>query len=562
MNPLVLVIDTNPNTATMLLGTAPLTGARFDVRVAPDEVRALRALRERMPDLLLLSTDAATDGDWHKVIRHIRSAGCTCPLILIDDGTGVDAEVALDLGVREVLARPISASDLRQSLHAALTDVVYRGSPHSAVPSGPAEDDTRLSPEFEALYAVGMAVASISDMDTLLHRIVDAAVYVTDADHGRLMLQTPERNGLVLVATKSPDQPLASTVRLNVRDALAERVVTTGRPHRLEGNTPTQISTSILATAALYLPIRVRRVVIGVITVSNASKRAFSKQEERLLAAVMGYGAIAIYNAQILTMFKDQNTALEVALKSAQEADHFKAQVLRNLGHELRTPLVFIKGYIDMLYDGDFGELPDDIRANLRTVQKRIDDLNQTIDNAVSLDEPNLLDIAMAPVVLNQLVDRVIATVQPRAEAAYVTIVPHIPPLGMVVLGNEELLARALLNLLDNAIKFSPGGGLVTITASANDDARFIEVLVSDTGVGMPAEKLPRIFEPFYQIDATVTRQFEGAGLGLSAAQEIFIAHGGELTVESRPGQGSTFRFTLPRSAGVIQHLHRDASTP
>lgn len=541
-NPLVLVIDHDPRTPTLLLGTAPLTGLRFTVRAAVDGVRAQRALREAHPDLIVLADDLPGRLSWQETIQALRAGGCACPVILLATGE-IDEKQALGLGVRQVLERPVTAPLLRQSLTDAMLDVRYRLN----APSQAATNETGLPPlsrEFEVLYAVGTSFTATANFDELVHRVVDTAVYVTESEAGRLLLWDEDDGAVLLRAVKNHNDPLAHTVRLAVDDAAADRVLDIRQPLRLHGQDLRDLEVN--GTAALYVPLQTVSAMLGVLAVSmHHTAREYTERDQRLMKAVADYAAIAIHNARLLQHLQDRNQTLEAALRRVQEADQLKATIIQNLSHELRTPLVFIKGYVDMLHDGDMAPLPEALGPGVEKLQRRVNDLVGMIDNAVTIHEPDLLHIKREATVLQEVVSEAIAAMNVAATRAQVVMVSHLPTAPLQVLGDRVLLGRLFRNLFDNAIKFSPDGGLVTIHA-AQLNAEWVQVTLSDSGVGVPPDKLAHIFEPFYVVDGSERRRFGGAGLGLTAARQIVEALGGMITAESIPGSGTIFKFTLP----------------
>ncbi len=302
--------------------------------------------------------------------------------------------------------------------------------------------------------------------------------------------------------------------------------------------------------AVLYVPLIVGDDVLGVLTVDNQrTSRSFTQRHQRLLEAMADYAAIAIRNAQLLTELQARNAALESAVESMQASDKVKDAMVQNLSHELRTPLVFVKGFLHMLYSGEFGELSKDILQGLHTSLRRIEDLVKIIENTVALSEAEKITIDSVEVILQEVVNAVIQNYEERAAKSKITIVTDVPDGPLAASGDSDYIVLVLSNLLDNAVKFSPAGGLVTVSAKKLGES-LIEVAVSDTGLGIAPEQLDRIFERFYQVDPSATRKYGGTGLGLSAARQIVESHNGELTVESQLGVGSIFRFTLHHFSG------------
>jgi signal transduction histidine kinase len=215
------------------------------------------------------------------------------------------------------------------------------------------------------------------------------------------------------------------------------------------------------------------------------------------------------------------------------------------MSHELRTPLNAVLGYSEMIIDGVYGELPEKVKSVLERVQKNGKHLLGLINDVLDLSkiEAGQLTLAIEDYSMAALVKQAVATTESLARTKGLALTAQVQdglPLGR---GDERRLTQVLLNLIGNAVKFTDKGE-VAVTAEVAD-GRFT-VAVRDTGPGIAEADQARIFEEFQQVDDTSTRKKGGTGLGLAIAKRIMEMHGGTLTVQSKPGEGSTFRMILP----------------
>ena len=218
-----------------------------------------------------------------------------------------------------------------------------------------------------------------------------------------------------------------------------------------------------------------------------------------------------------------------------------------NVSHELRTPVSTIRGYAETLLEGAL-EDKTHAREFLRIIYDDAERLTKLINDLLDLSrvESGKMKLALEEGALEAVIDRVLAGMNKEAGKNSVTLKKDVSSRLAGIRIDEAAIAQVLLNLVENAVKYNKAGGSVTV--GARETPRSIEVSVSDTGIGIPQEDIPRIFERFYRVDKARSRDLGGTGLGLSIVKHIIQAHGGDITVESKVGSGSSFRFTLPKT--------------
>lgn len=234
-----------------------------------------------------------------------------------------------------------------------------------------------------------------------------------------------------------------------------------------------------------------------------------------------------------------------------RDVDRLKMEVLRNVSHELATPLTPLTGYVKMLGNGELGPLTDGQRLVLGRMQGSVGRLRELIDNLLNVTRFATGSVSLELAVMGpaEVIEQAVASMRPRAEARQVTLATALEALEPVV-GDRGRLLDALRQLIDNAIKFGPAGGAVTVgarvVAEAGGDARFLEISVSDQGPGIPADQRDRVVEPFYQVDGSATRSAGGAGLGLAVADRTADLHEGSLQIADGPAGGCRVTLRLP----------------
>jgi signal transduction histidine kinase len=263
----------------------------------------------------------------------------------------------------------------------------------------------------------------------------------------------------------------------------------------------------------------------------------------------------------------EKNRRLQESLERLKELDRLKSNFLATVSHELRTPLTSVIGYSEMLLDGLAGDLAPEQREYVQTIMEKGENLLQMITSVldVSKIESGQLKLALGETDLREVLEEAVRTVVPLAGKKRQSLDLTVESVLPVLSADRDKLRQVFVNLLGNAVKFTPEAGSIRVIAdlvqaekrSGGKEDLFdayagkeVRVRVIDCGIGIPEDQQHKIFETFYQVDSSSTREYGGSGLGLAIAKSYVEAHGGRILVESAPGQGSTFSVLLPVDRG------------
>lgn len=413
------------------------------------------------------------------------------------------------------------------------------------------ETQQRLA-EVSTLYSFAEKLSSSLDLPELLDLIVMTLRRVLNCRGVSISLLVPETQTLEIRAAAGLQDKWRQSAKLKVGEGISGQVAATATPLYVPDarSLPDFIFFDPAVRSLLVVPLMVKDRVIGTLAIDQAVPDAFGKDDERLLVIAAAQAAVAIENAQLYAALKERADKLEKAYKELQELDKLKDELVQNVSHELRTPLTFIKGYVELMLEQDMGPLNEVQRESLSIVAEKTNALTRLVSDIIFLQQIERESLDLAPHSLRDVAKMALHSCEVTATNAGIALRLDAPEVVPPIAIDRDRVNQVFDNLLGNAIKFSPRGG--TITIGVEDRGDYLQLSVSDMGVGIPADKLKRVFDRFYQVDGSATRRFGGAGLGLAIAKRIVESHGGEIWVESEMGHGSRFIFTLPKTIAPV----------
>lgn len=251
-------------------------------------------------------------------------------------------------------------------------------------------------------------------------------------------------------------------------------------------------------------------------------------------------------NLELDERVQERTSELQAALEKLTELNQLKSNFISSISHELRTPLTHIRGYLEVLADGSLGELSGSQVESIAAIIKAEERLEALIENLIqfSLAARGELTLRWDKVDLAKIATDAVQQSLHKARNKDVDLTAHITSGLPAVNGDRDKLLWVVYQLIDNGIKFTPNGGCVEVDVANTNNT--ITVSVRDTGIGIPADRLEEIFEPFHQLDGSSTRKYGGTGIGLALMNRIIDAHMSKIGVSSQDGQGSKFSFSLP----------------
>jgi len=409
----------------------------------------------------------------------------------------------------------------------------------------------------EKLAEVGAVVASSLEREVVVQKVTDTATELTTAEFGAFFYNVvdPQSGDKYLLYTLSgaPKETFANFPAPRATPLFEPtfhgqgpvRLADVTQDPRYGQNPPNRGMPPGHLPVRSYLAVPVTGVdgaVLGGLFFGHSQVGVFTEKHERLALGIAAWAAVALENSRLYD--------------EARTANRMKDEFLAVLSHELRTPLNAIVGYARLLRGGVLGG--EKVTRGLEILERNATALTQIVEDILDVSRivSGKIRLDVQPVEVPLVVDNAVATMQPAADAKLVRLQVLIDPRVGPVSGDPERLQQVVWNLLSNAVKFTPRGGRVQVRVERVNS--HVEIVVSDTGIGIPRDFLPHVFDRFRQADSATTRKAGGLGLGLAIVRHIIELHGGTVeATSSGEGQGSTFRVRLPL---MIVHPERKPS--
>ena len=410
--------------------------------------------------------------------------------------------------------------------------------------------------ELRALGEVSQTVNSTLDLETVLSAIVSKATQLSGTEAGTIYVFNEARREFQLRATYGMSKSLIDVVKdqhAEISKAVA-LAIEQRQPMQTPdlGAEPPSVARDIMLQAGyrarLVVPLLAADRIVGALVVRRKAPGEFPKNTIELLQTFAAQSVLAIQNARLFSEIEEKSRQLETA-------SQHKSRFLASMSHELRTPLNAIIGLTDMLVNNAPRFGTEKALEPLRRVHRAGTHLLELIKQVLDLSkiEAGKLDLNVDSIRIAPLVEEVIGTARPLAEQNKNTLSVECPRDLLPIEADAMRLRQIILNLLSNACKFTKAGDVkLQVTTALREGQQFIEIAVIDTGIGMTAEQMSRLFVEFSQADASTARQYGGTGLGLAITRRLCQMMGGEVTVTSELGKGSKFTVFLPLAVAEV----------
>jgi two-component system NtrC family sensor kinase len=632
----ILAIISNPKVDAMLKRVLQPVG--FEVTLLRDKSSVRDFLKKTIPDLMILE-DKLEDGPAIAFgVELLRRLPAVTLVLFFDRDDPENYKIALSIGASDCICLPVRSEDFLSSVSRNLENAQQNRDWILLEARRATTSLEHRIGELETLTRLGQAVIGKLDLDSVFTSVVEAAVELTGSEEGSLMLLDEQSGDLYMRAARNFDQEFVQTFRLQTNDSLAGSVISTGQPVLIDENTPKKIATTYLVRNLIYVPLKLRERVVGVLGVDNRTRRTpLQDRDVKLLAALAEYTVIAIENGRLYTESTQEQTKLETLLARIQDVvilmdenhtlllvneaardafnlsgdvlegrsfhevflfkpelieiidnagaepskwveieldkdfvlsaqimpipdvgyavtmhdithlkrlDRLKSEFVSAVSHDLRSPLTAILGYVELI--DRVGTLNEVQRDFVQRVVISVKNITSLVDDLLNLGRIEAgLEARKENVSMHQMIHYVARSRSKQVLDRKQNIDIELKEDVINVYGDPIQLRQMVENLLDNALKYTPEGGNVTIQCNTEEEQAILKV--SDTGIGIPKSEQSHIFERFFRA-SNVDETIIGTGLGLAIVRSIVENHKGRIWVDSTVGEGTDFTIVLPLS--------------
>jgi signal transduction histidine kinase/DNA-binding response OmpR family regulator len=544
----VLLIEQDPDTSD-LIARQTLQPLGFRVKAVESAGLALQEAVSFAPDVILVRLDlpGLSGKDF---LAALSSQGVDVPVIVLAK-MGMEGDViqAFRLGATDYLRYPIREAEVVSAVERVLHQVRAKREREALAHQlhQANQELQRRVRELTTLLALGKAVASITNQRLLLDKIIEGAVFISEADTGWLLLR--EGRGKTYLLRAGRGMPASMKEKLNQPwdDGVSSLVALSGEALSIHGEPLKRFKISRFGQSALVVPVKIKQEVVGLLVVVRKTDAPFGSTIQALVEAVADYASISLVNAHLFDALEDRARTLQKAVDLAGVSEQINAGILCKMSQELLPALRDAKNDLHSL-EARGGNLKDKQRSQVRASRKNLSRVLESLDALGAAPSGDSLWQSAAVFDLNEMARQVLNCYQRIAHQEGITLIAELASHPVRIKGHPSQIFRVFESLLSNAVKYNRPGGQVVLSVDVLQDGstKTAHVAVKDSGIGIEQKSLVHIFQAGAKATAPNGPRFGGVGIDLSLARGIIAAHGGRIWAESDSGSGSTFRFTLP----------------
>ncbi|HEX7393387.1 MAG TPA: ATP-binding protein [Anaerolineaceae bacterium] len=542
----ILIVESDPLICDVVSRQA-LQAVGYQTFVVGDASTAIGRVVQLVPDLIIsdLNFPGLSGKD---LMVALTSQGLNIPVIIIaQKGDEADIIHAFRVGAVDYMLWPSREAEIINVVERVLRQVHERREREQIqrkLQQTNQELQMRVR-ELTTIFSIGKAVTAITDHSLLFERILEDATKVTQAELGWFLMRENNAKTFRLVAQNNLPATMANQLNQAWDDGLSSLVGMSGETLSIHGEPLKRFKIFGLGQSALIVPVKAQKQVNGLLVCMRKQPVPFTLSDQHLLEAVADYASISLMNTQLFAEVKRRADRLESSVGQALTGEKINNQILDSVRDELRISIESAGSALDLLVKDPTSRWNPTHLQYISTLQEQLRNLGRVTEAITSTKEPLTTSPSSSPNNLTELVRRAASALQQVAHQNNVALSVEISGEFMPIQADAGQIFQVINGLLSNAIKFSNPGGQVIVRLEKTSDPT-AHVIVSNSGLGIDTHQINSIFSPNFRALESQPHRFGGIGIRLGLIQEIVTSQKGKIWVESQPGQGSRFHFTIP----------------
>ena len=542
----ILIVESDPLICDVVSRQA-LQAVGYQTFVVGDASTAIGRVVQLVPDLIIsdLNFPGLSGKD---LMVALTSQGLNIPVIIIaQKGDEADIIHAFRVGAVDYMLWPSREAEIINVVERVLRQVHERREREQIqrkLQQTNQELQMRVR-ELTTIFSIGKAVTAITDHSLLFERILEGATKVTQAELGWFLMRENNAKTFRLVAQNNLPATMANQLNQAWDDGLSSLVGMSGETLSIHGEPLKRFKIFGLGQSALIVPVKAQKQVNGLLVCMRKQPVPFTLSDQHLLEAVADYASISLMNTQLFAEVKRRADRLESSVGQALTGEKINNQILDSVRDELRISIKSAGSALDLLVKDPTSRWNPTHLQYISTLQEQLRNLGRVTEAITSTKEPLTSSPSLSPNNLTELVRRAASALQQVAHQNNMALSVEMSGEFMPIQADAGQIFQVINGLLSNAIKFSnPGGQVIVRLEKTSDPAA--HVIVGNSGLGIDTHQINSIFSPNFRALESQPHRFGGIGIRLGLIQEIVTSQKGKIWVESQPGQGSRFHFTIP----------------
>jgi DNA-binding response OmpR family regulator/signal transduction histidine kinase len=544
----ILVVESDLEVSDLIVRQT-LAPLGYRVQLVGSAALAIQEAARFVPDVIIVNLNLPGLSGKDMLVG-LSAQGIDVPIIVLaEKGLESDVIQAFRLGAADFINTPLREAEVVSAVERVLKQTRARREREqlSRQLNQTNQELQRRVRELTTIFSIGKAVISITDQRVLFDKIVEGAVFITEADLGWLLLKEDRSKAYVLRAHQNLPVSLNSRLNQPWDDGISSLVALSGESLSIHGDPLKRFKVAQLGQSALVVPLKVKNEVVGLLVVVRKKPLAFNASSQALLEAVADYASISLVNARLFRALEERVHTFQLATETAQLGEQVAQEILNQVCEELKDPLLIMKGNLDLLSGKANTNLASEQVNALSVVKDQLQSMT-ILSEAAREIQPAAKNHARIIMNLNEAVHQTVARIQPLAQRYGILINLELPQKPIQVIASPFFIERAFEGLWAHSLGYGSTSGQRTIHMEPANGGQ-VQVQLFDKEALVDEKQFPRFFEKNFQMAAANSR-FAGLRIGLPLVKEIISAHSGKVWVSGKPGEGITYHIMLPLVRG------------